>query len=152
MLVAAGLSAPGCATHRLGLLVYDQAAADPPVVRGPDGAQTVIAARGDADPVRFLDGCIVELTGPMAFGVLHVRDWRVIDAGDGSGNFVGTLRAYGARLIIDDRNSRSPVILDDLTAAPLRPYVGYPVLVIGHVTGAGYVVPVAFRVLADVAR
>lgn len=86
----------------------------------------------------------------MAFGVLHVRDWRVIDAGDGSGNFVGTLRAYGARLIIDDRNSGSPVILDDLTAAPLRPYVGYPVLVIGHVTGAGYVVPVAFRVLADV--
>lgn len=86
----------------------------------------------------------------MAFGVLHVRDWRVIDAGDGSGNFVGTLRAYGARLIIDDRNSGSPVILDDLTVAPLRPYVGYPVLVIGHVTGAGYVVPVAFRVLADV--
>ena len=117
------------------------------MVRNPRGGQTVIAAKGDAAPVRFLDGCIVELDGQMLFKVLHVRDWRVLDAGDGSGGFVGTLRAYGARLILDDRNSGSPVILDDLTAAPLRPYVGLPLLVMGHVTGAGYVVPVAFRVL-----
>lgn len=98
--------------------------------------------------MRYLDGCVVEVDGPLVFGALHVTDWRVLDAGDGSGNYVGPLRAYGARLVIDDRNSGSVIILDDLTAAPLRPYVGFNVLVIGHVTGAGYVVPVAYRVLA----
>ena len=76
----------------------------------------------------------------------------VLDAGDGSGNFVGLLRAYGARIVLDDRNSGSTVILDDLSAAPLRPYVGLNVLVIGHLTASGYVVPVAFRVLAPITR
>lgn len=134
----------------MGLVVHPRGDPGSPVVRAQDGAETVLVARGDAAPVAYLDGCIVELEGALAFHRLHVRDWRVVDAGDGSGNFVGTLRAYGARLVLDDRNSGGPVLLDDLTAAPLRPWVGYPVLVIGHVTGAGYVVPVAFRVLADV--
>ncbi len=120
----------------------------PVTLRTEQGDETRLVTQGEGAPVAFLGGCIIEVDGPLILGALHVRDWRVLDAGDGSGNFVGTLRAYGARLILDDRNSGTPVILDDLTAAPLRPYVGLPILIIGHVTGAGYVVPVAFRVLA----
>ena len=148
-LLAVGSSGlAGCAAHRVGLVIADPAAGAPTLVRTTSGDETRLATVGDAEPVQYLNGCVVAVDGPLVFGALHVRDWRVLDAGDGSGNFVGLLRAYGARLVLDDRNSGSTVILDDLTAAPLRMYVGFPVLVIGHLTGAGYVVPVAFRVLA----
>lgn len=118
------------------------------MLRASTGEVTRLATPADAAPVRYLNGCVIEVDGPLLFGALHVQDWRVLDAGDGSGDYVGVLRAYGARLVIDDRNSGTTLVLDDLTAAPLRPYVGLPILVIGHVTGNGYVVPVAFRVLA----
>lgn len=134
--------------HRVGLLVSEPETGVRPILRASTGEETRLSTPADAAPVRYLNGCVIEVDGRLIFGSLHVQDWRVLDAGDGSGNYVGVLRAYGARLVIDDRNSGSTIILDDLTAAPLRPYVGFAVLVIGHVTGNGYVVPVAFRVLA----
>ena len=141
-----------CSTHRMGLIIADPGANAPTVVRDQAGTVTRLGTKGEAAPVAYLNGCIVEVDGPMVFSTLQVHDWRVLDAGDGSGNFVGLLRTYGARIVLDDRNSGSTVILDDLSAAPLRPYVGLNVLVIGHLTATGYVVPVAFRVLAPVTR
>lgn len=142
-LAAAG---PALAAHRVGLVVAAEGA--PTWVRDQEGVLTRLRTAGVAAPLAYLDGCIVELDGPMLFGRMFVRDWRVLDAGDGSGDFVGMLRAYGARLLLDDRNTGSTLVLDDGAVSQLRPYVGFPVLVIGHITGAGYVVPVAFRVLA----
>lgn len=139
-------AAPAWAAHRVGLVVAEEGA--PTWVRDQAGQLTRLRTTGEAAPLAYLGGCIVELDGPLLFGRMFVRDWRVLDAGDGSGDFVGTLRAYGARLLLDDRNTGSTLVLDDGAVSQLRPYVGFPVLVIGHITGAGYVVPVAFRVLA----
>ncbi len=146
MLLAALLG--GCAAHQVGLIVADPLKSDPAELRLPRGGDIKLATPGPAGPLRYLNGCVVDVHGSYAFRTFTVRDWRVLDAGDGSGGYVGILRAYGARLVVDDRNSGATVVLDDLTAAPMRPYVGLPVLVIGHATGEGYVVPVAYRVLA----
>ena len=151
-IVALAMLCAACSTHRMGLVIADPSANAPTMVRDQAGVVTRLGTKGDAAPVAHLNGCIVEVDGPLLFGTLQVKDWRVLDAGDGSGNFVGPLRAYGARIVLDDRNSGSTVILDDLTAAPLRPYLGLTVLVIGHLTATGYVVPVAFRVLAPITR
>ncbi|MSP54274.1 MAG: hypothetical protein EXR69_01505 [Myxococcales bacterium] len=134
--------------HRVGLVISEPETGAPPILRTATGVATRLSTPGEAAPLRYLNDCVVEVDGWLLFGALQVRDWRVLDAGDGSGNYVGVVRAYGARLVIDDRNSGSTIVLDDQTAAPLRRYVGLPVLVIGHLTGNGYVVPVAFRVLA----
>jgi hypothetical protein len=90
---------------------------------------------------------VVEVTGPRIGRRLVVRDWRVLDAGDGSSGYVGTLRVFGNRLLLDDRNSASTIVIDDALAPQLRPWAGHPVLVIGHITGPGTVVPVAWRLL-----
>jgi hypothetical protein len=64
-----------------------------------------------------------------------VKDWYVQDAGDGSGGFVGRLRTYGTRLVLDDRNTKRTLVIADGTAPELRQLVGEEVLLLGHVVG-----------------
>ncbi len=100
-------------------------------------------------PIRFLDGCVVEVVGVLTPAGLVVEDWHVRDAGDGSGGFVGLLRTYGGRLAIDDRNTDAMLLLDDEQVPQLRAYAGNPVLLVGTVIGPGQVRVMAFRVLRE---
>jgi hypothetical protein len=102
----------------------------------------------DSAPLRYLDHCVVVVKGPALGSCLAVRDWYVQDAGDGSSGFVGNLRIYGNRLVLDDRNTQRTLVLDDDTSAPLRPYAGKPVLVLGHVIGGETIQVAAWRLLA----
>lgn len=137
----------GCALHArtLGLVVPDT---EPPLLRTPDGHERVLALDATSAPVAYLDDCLVVVEGPRLGRRLLVRDWWVQDAGDGSGGFVGVLRVYGGRLVIDDRNSGTTLLVDDVAGAQLRAWAGQPVLLLGHVSGGNLVMPIAWRLLA----
>ena len=131
-------------TREVGLV-----SAEPPSVQTADGHVYTLTLDHDGDPLRYLHGCIVVVEGPRLGHRIVVKDWHVQDAGDGSGGFVGPLREYGARLVIDDRNTGTTLVIADEVAAQLRPWVGQPVLLIGHIMGGNLVMPVAWRVLAE---
>lgn len=102
----------------------------------------------EGEPIRYLQDCVVEVEGPRLGRGLWVRDWFVRDTGEGSAGFVGMLRAYGSRLLIDDRNTQTTLIVDDVSARKLRGLEGQNVLLIGHVIGGGKIEVHAWRVLA----
>ena len=121
---------------------------DPPGIETADGRRYRLTLNEDGAPLRYLHDCIVVVEGPRFGRRLLVKDWHVQDAGDGSGGFVGMLRDYGARLVIEDRNTGTTLVIADEVALQLRPWTGQPVLLIGHITGGNIVMPVAWRVLA----
>lgn len=138
----------GCAlrAHPVGLV--EPVPGDGVDLREIDGRTWRLVLEGEAAPVRWLYGCVVEVEGPAFGRRVVVEDWRVQDAGDGSGGFVGVLRVHGARLLIDDRNTGMTLVVDDAVAPQLRAWAGRPVLLIGHVNGPLTISPVAWRLLA----
>ena len=134
-----------CAVTRTGL-VHAAGEGDGVSMTVYDGGARLALALDDASvPLRGADGVVVEVRGPLVAGRLRVRDWRVLDAGDGSGGFVGPLVPWGARLRIEDRNSGSTLLVDDASALKLRGLEGHTVLLMGHVIGGGIIEVVAVR-------
>lgn len=122
-------------------------AAGPVLLREYEGGRWRLALGEDAAPLRWADGVRVEVRGARVGRRISVQDWRVLDAGDGSGGFVGVLRTYGSRIVIDDRNTGATLLVDDLSAVRLRALAGHPVLLLGHVTGGNIVTVRAYRAL-----
>ena len=140
--------AVGCAVHttRTGLV---QPGDSPVRIQTYEGDTYALHLNAESAPVAGLDRAVVTVEGPRLFHSIWVRDWFVRDAGDGSGGFVGRVRLYGTRLVIDDRNTRRTLVIADGTAAELRAHVGHAVLLIGHVVGGETIEVAAFRVLDD---
>lgn len=118
-------------------------------IEGYRGDRTALVLGEESAPIRYLDGCVVEVTGTRTPAGLVVESWHVRDAGDGSGGFVGLLRVYGSRLVIDDRNTGTTLVVDDTQVPQLRVWAGRPVLLVGTVVGAREVRVMAFRVLTE---
>lgn len=116
---------------------------------GYQGGRTPLVLSEESTPLRYLTGCTVVVAGVPTPAGFVVKDWHVTDAGDGSGGFVGELRAWGARLIVADRNTGGDVLIDAEAVPELRQFVGQPVLLVGTVVGRGVVSVVAYRVLAE---
>lgn len=137
-----------CAFHveRSGLVSPDPSGV---WLAGYQGGRIALILDADSAPIRYLNGCVVEVSGVRTPAGIVVQDWHVQDAGDGSGGFVGTLQAYGARLLLDDRNTRSTLVIDDAAVPQLRAYAGHPVLIVGTVVGSGQVQVMAWRLLDD---
>lgn len=135
-----------CALHAVhtGLLAVDGNRA---VSTSYNGQKLPLILEGENLLILGLNGCVVEVEGVRTPAGLVVSDWSVKDAGDGTGGFVGELRAYGNRLLIEDRNTGSILALDEVATLQLRPYAGRPVLVVGAVVGAGVISVVAWRLL-----
>jgi hypothetical protein len=51
--------------------------------------------------------------------------------------------------LLDDRNTRTAIVIDDIGTLQLRAWVGRPVLVVGNVVGGGMVQVVAWRLLDE---
>ncbi len=122
--------------------VHPYAEGAPTTLHLPEGARALVGA----------DGVIVEVHGPRAPGHLWVRDWRVLDAGDGAGGFVGVVRSHGSRWVLDDRNTATTLLVDDASAARMRQdgvRPGSTVLLSGHVVGGGIVTVFAYRLLLE---
>lgn len=137
----------GCALHtsRAGLVEADHG---PVELRSYDGRTLRLHLDAASAPIRYLGNATVKVEGARFGRGLWVKDWYVQDAGDGSGGFVGLLRVYGARLVIDDRNTRRTLVIADGTAPELRRLVGQPVLLRGHVVGGETIEVAAYRLLA----
>ena len=133
-----------CAVTRTGLVRAEQGG-DVSITVYDGGARLALRLDDASAPLRAADGVVVEVTGPIVAGRLRVKDWRVLDAGDGSGGFVGPLVPWGARLRIEDRNSGSTLLVDDASAMKLRGLEGHTVLLMGHVVGGGIIEVVAVR-------
>ena len=116
---------------------------------GYQGGRVALLLDADSAPIRYLNGCVVEVSGVRTPAGIVVEDWHVEDAGDGSGGFGGTLQAYGARLLLDDRNTRSTLVIDDAAVPQLRAYAGRSVLIVGTVVGSGQVQVMAWRLLEE---
>lgn len=119
----------------------------PVVLRTYDGRTYRLHLDDDSAAVRYLGTAIVKVEGPRFGRGLWVKDWYVEDAGDGSGGFVGVLRTYGSRLLVDDRNTQRSLVIADGTAPELRSLVGKTVLIRGHVVGGETIAVAAYRVL-----
>ncbi len=113
----------------------------------PGGVRTSLRLDADSAALLYLHDVIVEVTGTRVGARMMVRDWQVVDAGDGSNGYVGRLQVTGMRVLIQDRNSGTTMVLDDANSAPLRAYGGKMVLIIGHVSGPNTVTPMAWRLL-----
>ncbi len=138
-----------CALHTrpVGLVERDGrrlllARADAPALR--------LSLTEGARPVDHLDGCTVELEGTRIGRRLVVRDWRVLDAGDGSAPYVGRLERRGLRWFLEDRDSGMDVLLAGPAAeagSGLTAHAGELVMVVGFVEGPQQVRVVAWRPL-----
>lgn len=101
---------------------------------------------GDAgQPLRYLDGCVVDVEGPQIGRRVLVRDWQVITASDGSAPYVGRLRRQGSNLIMEDRNSGSIVVLSADPQLGMAEWIDQQVMVVGYITGAHQIQVVAYR-------
>lgn len=127
----------------------DPAGGARPVLTQESGAQLRLVLDAESAPLRHLEACTVQVEGPRLGHRVLVRDWSVLAAADGSAPYVGTLELHGSNLILRDRNSGSILVLEERSAAPLRPFVGQPVLVIGYVEAAHVVRVMGWRVLVD---
>lgn len=134
----------GCALHT-SLTGLVQPVGDETLLLTSTGPRYVLRLDEQAAPVQRLGGAIVEVEGLRFGSTLHVQDWAVKDAGDGSSGFVGELHTYGLRVFVDDRNTGTTLVIDDVTAAQLRPYGGHVVLLVGHVVAGSTVQVVAWR-------
>ena len=145
-------SISGCvATHR-GLVALDAGGDGVPV--GPrletlEGHSFALRSAEEMDLLRSLDGCTVEVEGPVMARSMLVQQWSVLDAGDGSVPYVGLLRQHGSNMVIDDRGSGMPLVLSDTSAERLRSYAGKVVMISGYVVGAQVLHVVNFRVLVE---
>jgi hypothetical protein len=136
------------ASHR-GLIELRGEAAAGVVLCTPEGRHITLRSAEEMGLLRALEGCTVEVTGPRAGGSLLVQDWSVVEAGDGSAPYVGVLRNHGSNLVIDDRNSGMPLVLDEASAALMSRHAGRMVMISGYVVGAQLLHVVNFRVLID---
>lgn len=136
----------GCAlsAHRSGLVGVE---GERVTLTEPTGRAFVISPRGEGAVLQRLERCTVAVDGPRLGGRLWVRDWDVLDAGDGAPPYVGLLRRHGGNWVIDDRHSGRAVILEPRTVGDLAQEEGRLVLVRGLVVGAQTVSVVAWRAL-----
>jgi hypothetical protein len=140
------LFALGCSLHasRAGIV---EPVNGPVRIATYEGQHYRLVLDEDSQPIRYLQRAVVKVEGPRLFGTIWVDDWHVQDAGDGSGGFVGRLRRYGMRLVVDDRNTLRTLVIRDGSAPELEALVGKDVLLIGHVIGVEEIEVAAYRVL-----
>lgn len=138
----------GCALHTSRAGLVEPGEGGPITIRTYDGRAFRLHLDEDSAAIRYLDNVVVKVEGPRLGRGLWVKDWFVQDAGDGSGGFVGRLRAYGSRLVIDDRNTQRTLVIADGTSPELREHVGQDVLLLGHVVGGETIEVARWTVLA----
>ena len=97
---------------------------------------------------KHLEGCTLTFTGHRVGGRVWLgADWRVLDAGDGSMPFVGTLQRDGLQWRLRDRNSGSVFYLDPDSLGGLEQHADQMVLIVGYILGAHRVNVVRWKAL-----
>ncbi len=104
---------------------------------------------GDAAPMRWLDGHLVEVEGETRPRAIAVQTWRVVEGLHGLSCWTGVLQTTPEGTALFDRDNGVLLRLDEDGAALLAPWAGRMVLVEGYAE-AGLGIHVAyFRPLFD---
>lgn len=140
------LVACGWSSHRAGLI---EVQGDAVGLRAPTGQVLGVVQRGEGEVLARLEGCIVEVSGPRIGRRQWVREFTVVDAGDGSPPFVGVLRRYGGNWLIDDVNSAATLLIEPDQGVDLAPYAGQRVVLRGVVVGAQTLRVIGIRALEE---
>ena len=111
------------------------------------GAPLTLRPRGDADALRHLGGCTVDVSGPQLGRRLWVTEWSVVTAFDGSEPYVGVVRDYRGELALVERRSGGVFLLEAETAAPLADHREQLVMVMGFAVGPQLLQVMGYRVL-----
>ncbi len=149
VLLLAVLPTAGCVASHKGLVEASAGHEDAAQLRTATGRTFALRSTEEAELLRALEGCTIQATGPMVAGSMVVQEWTVIEAGDGSAPYIGLLRQHGSNLVIDDRNSGMPLVLDEASAARLARHAGKVVMISGYVVGAQLLHAVNFRILIE---
>lgn len=138
----------GCAikAQRTGLVSHDDGRL---MLTESTGRTASLVVEGEGRWLRGLEDCAVTVEGPRLFKKMWVRDFSVDDAGDGSRPFVGLLRQHGSNLLVEDRTTGRPVLLNQVSAARLRDLSGRPVMLLGFVVGPQTIHVVQWRALDE---
>ncbi|MCK6515374.1 hypothetical protein L6R46_10005 [Myxococcota bacterium] len=115
----------------------------------PEGKATRVHLTPTSAALTALEECTVAVTGPKIGRGVWARDWEVLTAADGSAPFVGRLELRGSNVILHDRQTGSMLMLSPESAAPLAPFDGDIVLVIGFVEGPNLIRVMGWRLLED---
>lgn len=136
----------GCAlsAHRSGMV---QLEGERVTLVEPTGRSFRVAPSGQGALMRALEGYIVSVEGPRLGRRVWVRDWAVLDAGDGVPPFMGRLRRFGGNWLLDDRTSGQTIVLEPESVGDLASADGKVVVVRGLVVGAQTVRVLGWRVV-----
>jgi hypothetical protein len=112
-----------------------------------NGAQYKLHFGNDSQYMKPLQGVIIHVEGTQFAKNMWVRDWEIVDGGDGSAPFLGVLSQRGVQWILDDLQTGSQLILQgdypDWN-------VGDAILVVGYISGAHQVEVVNYQMLGQV--
>ncbi len=97
------------------------------------GASWKLVYSPEDGELRRLEDCTLEVQGRRVGRRVTVQDWKVLASAQGSTPYVGVLVKRGDNLILQDRNSGQPVILEG--DEQLLDLVGRTLLVSGYVVG-----------------
>ncbi len=140
------LAIAGCMASHRGLV---ESTADETLLHTAEGRSYKLALGAEGASLSALGGCAVEVEGVRLADRLVVRDWTVVDGGDGSVPYVGPLVQHGSNLLLEDRGSGMPLLLDPSSASKLAPHAGRLLMVTGYVVGTQELHVVEFRVLSE---
>ena len=115
----------------------------------PEGKSTRVHLTPTSAALTALEECTVAVTGPKLGRGVWARDWEVLTAADGSAPFVGRLELRGSNILLHDRQTGSMLMLSPESAAPLAPFNGDIIMVIGFVEGPNLIRVMGWRVLED---
>ena len=137
----------GCAIHTVGFVQVEDGN---PALLLPDGREPALALLDrEAEPVRHLDGWMVEIDGHRRLASIRVRNWRALEGPHGMAAWVGPVSLYGKGVALLDRSSNALYLLDEKTAARLRGLPGALVAAEAWVVGPQSLEVVHYAVIAQ---
>ncbi len=131
-----------CITQHRGIVTHEK------------GRVMATASEGDAyrlyssdKTISALGGCILQLEGLGGIRWFYVKDYEILDAGDGSAPFIGKLEQRGIQYFLSDETSGSLFRLQE--DQDLSLHLGKRILVVGYVVGPHDLKVLSLRVLEE---
>ena len=137
----------GCAIKSYhGLLMLEDEA---PHIVDIEGRNYELHLGEDAPFFNRLEGVVLKVEGPRIFRHVIVRDWTVVDAGDGSAPYIGVLYRQGVQWMMNDIQSGAQLVIDgDFDSWNVDDVV----LIVGYVAGSHRIRVVSYRHLGHISE
>jgi hypothetical protein len=149
MITTAWLGACAIPVRAIGVV---RPAGEAAVITSTEGFTRPLMLEGDAAPIRWLDGHVVEVEGVTRRGAIRVQRWHVTEGLHGLSVWVGTLVARPNGLSLIEIDGGAEFQLDPEASEDLQAWVGQVVLLEGLIQGTLGVKVMFYRPLFDEAQ